>query len=455
MPLPFIMPKFDMDQEHATISSWLKGEGDLIKANETVLVVETEKVAIDVPAPASGKLVALRYKPGDVVPVTTVIAFILKEGETVADLPEEPTAAAPPIPPQTSQIQATSAESPKQTPQVMVTPVAARLAKEKGVDLAAVTATNGRVSREDVERFIAADGADERFSPVPGRAGVPATPAARRLARESGLELASVVGTGPNQRVQSADIIRSMQQKNDFAGSSLNDRKADVTALVGMRQKIAERMTASFHEMPHISLTVEADVSNLEAVHTRLSGLAKQEGIGTVSLTALLVKATAWALMRNPSLNASLVNGQIYKWQDVNIGVATAVPDGLIVPVIHQADLQSVRQIAIGLQDLTSRAKQNRLNLEDVQHGTFTISNLGMYGIRQFRAIINPPECAILAVGAVVRKPVVLDDSDTVVVRPIITMTLSADHRLIDGIIAARFLADLVMGVEKPESLLY
>ena len=178
-----------------------------------------------------------------------------------------------------------------------------------------------------------------------------------------------------------------------------------------MRQKIAQRMQASFQEAPHIALTVEVDVTRLEAARQHMNQLAARAGDGKVSLTACLVKVIAWALERNPYINASLIDDQIYLWKDINIGVATALKEGLIVPVIHQANTLSIRQIADRLSDLSTRARENRLTLSDVQRGTFTISNLGMFGIRQFRAVINPPESAILAVGAVVRKPVVIDDA--------------------------------------------
>jgi pyruvate dehydrogenase E2 component (dihydrolipoamide acetyltransferase) len=159
--------------------------------------------------------------------------------------------------------------------------------------------------------------------------------------------------------------------------------------------------------------------------------------------------------MRNPYLNASFNGDSISLWKDVNIGVATAAPQGLIVPVLRGADTLSISEINLHLTKLAEKARDNKLKLEDVQGGTFTISNLGMFGIRQFRAVINPPESAILAVGSVVRKPVVVDEQDRVEVRPMMSLTLSADHRVIDGIVAARFLADLVSGIESPSLLLF
>jgi pyruvate dehydrogenase E2 component (dihydrolipoamide acetyltransferase) len=442
MPIPFIMPKFDMDQEKATIVSWTKSEGERVKAEETVLVVETEKVAIDVPSPAAGTLAGIRYQPGETVPVTTVIAYILKDGETLADLPKEARPAAPAPAPRSEP----AAPSP-----VAATPVAARMAKEKGVDLARVPASGERITREDVEQYLAGQAA-------PQPAGkTPATPAARRLARENRVELGSLKGSGPRGRVQAADVSAALGNAPAAAGTPVvtGGRPAQVVPLTGMRQKIAERMTASFHDIPHIALTVEADASILEGAQKRLTALAEKDGAGKVSLTALIVCIVAWALERNPYINASLIDNQIHLWQDANIGIATAIPDGLIVPVLHQANRKSIRQIAVELQDLTLRAREGRLTLADVQHGTFTISNLGMFGIHQFRAVINPPESAILAVGAVVRRPVVINDQDELAVRPMVNITLSADHRVIDGVVAARFLADLVQGIQAPESLLY
>jgi pyruvate dehydrogenase E2 component (dihydrolipoamide acetyltransferase) len=451
MPVPFIMPKFDMDQEEATIASWEKKEGDFIKAEETVLIVETSKVAIDVPAPASGTLAGILYKQGDTVPVTTVIAYILKAGETLADLPKE----APTVVPRETPAPAVVAAQPAPvmiTP--VVTPVAARLAKEKGVDLSKVAASGERVTREDVERYLAANTSSGSASIPISRVVVPATPAARRLARETGVSLDGIQGSGPRGRVQAADVSSAVPVQRPVTSAD-GHRPVQLVPLAGMRRKIAERMTVSFHDIPHISLTVEADATALEAARHSLSSMAAAQGAGKVSLTALLVKVAAWALERNPYVNASLDDDQIQLWQDVNIGVATALPDGLIVPVVHQANKQPVRNIAAALADLTQRAKDGKLTLADVQHSTFTISNLGMYGIHQFRAVINPPESAILAVGAVERRPVVINDRDEVAVRPMLALTLSADHRVIDGVVAARFLRDLVQAIEVPASLLY
>ncbi len=446
MPVPFIMPKFDMDQEKAIIISWSKKEGDFVNFEESVLTVETEKVAIDVPAPASGTLAGILYKDGDEVPVTKVIAYILKEGETLADLPKADPQTLPSKPQVGSAIQTTVA-APATT--VVATPVALRMAKEEGVDLATVPTSGDRITREDVERFLASQ-------KTAGRVTVPATPAARRVAREGGIPLEAVAGSGPRGRVQSVDVLAATRPAPAVSSTvQVNSRDAEIVPLTSIRRTIAERMQQSFQESPHIALTVEVDMMEAESVRKRFNLQAEKLKQPRITVTALMIKVVAWALVRNPYINASFNGDSISLWKDVNIGVATAVPQGLVVPVLKSADRLGVGDINMRLIEFAERARENKLKLDDVQGGTFTISNLGMFGIRQFRAVINPPESAILAVGSVVRKPIVVDDQDHVEVRPMMSLTISADHRVIDGIVAARFLSDLVIGLESPSMLLY
>jgi pyruvate dehydrogenase E2 component (dihydrolipoamide acetyltransferase) len=444
------MPKFDMDQEDATIVEWLKNEGDQVKLDESVLTVETDKVAIEVPSPAAGKLAKISFGPGDVVPVTTVIAYILADGEDVDDLPEDASLPEPASITESASIdqdyvlneESLAAVPAKKT--VPATPLASRMAQSLGVDLADVPSTKDRVSKEDIESYIRSQ------APQDGRVAVPATPAARRLAVELGIDLALVSGSGPHGRVQAEDVkaFKPVPVPQEIL-------EKEMVPMVGIRKTIAERMQSSFQEAPHIALTVEVDVTQLEAVRQRMNEIAARQGEQKVSVTALLVKIVAWALSGNPYINSTLEEDTIHLLPEKNVGVATAIEDGLIVPVIRNADTKSVKKINDELKDLSQRARLGELTLEEVKGGTFTISNLGMFGINQFRAIINPPESAILAVGNVVRKPVVINDQDEVAVRPMMVMTLSADHRVIDGVTAARFLSDLVQAVETPDLLLY
>ena len=453
MPIPFIMPKFDMDQENATVVEWLKEEGDHIELDEAVLTVETDKVAIEVPAPATGKLVKLSAAPGEVVPVTTVIAYVLEDGETKEDLPvvEAISKVAttgvtegqiiPEVPsPAKTQIEVTQQAG-------SATPVAARMAQDMGINLAAVPVAGDRVTKSDIEAYL-------QIASIPvGRVKVSATPAARRLSQELGVDLVSVSGSGPDGRVQ-ADDVRSFESRT-VPEVSRDGREADFVPLVGIRRTIADRMQSSFQVAPHIALTVNVDMTQLEAARDRMNTIAEKRDEKRISVTALLVRIIAWVIERNPYINASLVEDTIYLWRDINIGVATAIKDGLIVPVIRNASHKSVSEINNDLKDLSVRAREGSLTLEEVKDGTFTLSNLGMFGIDQFRAIINPPESAILAVGKSVRKPVVINNQDEIEVRPIMSMTLSADHRVIDGVVAANFLQDLVLAIESPEILLY
>jgi pyruvate dehydrogenase E2 component (dihydrolipoamide acetyltransferase) len=438
MPVPFIMPKFDMDQEKAIIISWSKKEGDFVKFEESVLTVETEKVAIDVPAPATGTLAGILYQDGDEVPVTTVMAYILKEGETLADLPKTDSQALPSGP---------EVVSPRQT--MVATPIALRIAKEEGVDLSLVPTSGDRITRGDVEHFLARQ-------KTAGRVTVPATPAARRVARERGIALEAVAGSGPRGRVQSVDVLAAAKPIPTVSSSvPVNRREAEIVSMTSIRRTIAERMQQSFQESPHIALTVEADMSQAEHARRQFNKHAETLKQPRITVTALMIKVVAWALVRNPYINASLNEDSISLWKDVNIGIAAAAPQGLVVPVLKGADRLGVSEINMRLTELAERAREGKLKLDDVQGGTFTVSNLGMFGIRQFRAVINPPECAILAVGAVVRKPIVVDDQDHVEVRPMVSLTLSADHRVVDGVVAAHFLSDLVTGLESPSLLLY
>jgi pyruvate dehydrogenase E2 component (dihydrolipoamide acetyltransferase) len=226
-----------------------------------------------------------------------------------------------------------------------------------------------------------------------------------------------------------------------------------------MRRTIAERMQQSYQSAPHITFSAEVDMAAALALRRELNALAQANDETQVSVTALLVKTCAWALRRHPRLNASLQADGIHLHGTINIGVAVALDaegGGLIVPVVQGADQAGLAEIAERLQALTERARQGRLRPEDVAGGTFTLSNLGMFGIDDFTAIINPPECAILAVGRIAKRPVVLEGEagDTVAIRPVLRLTLSADHRMVDGAIAARFMSDLRAALERPALLL-
>jgi len=427
------MPKLEMAQETATVVEWLKQEGEQIEKGEPLLVVETDKVTVEIEAPASGMLAGVRAEPQQVVPVTETIAYILQPGE---ELPQETEAPAPSLPPSVP------------TPAVSATPVARRLAAAHGVDLNTVVGTGpgGQITKADVEAAMAAPSSPALES-RPGK--IRATPAARRIARERGVDLSTVKGSGPRGRVQAADILA-------FAPipAVVSAPAAEVIPLQGVRRTIAERMTASYRTAPHITLTIRVDMGAFEEVRAQLNAKAKAAKQPRVSVTALIVKAVAWALKHHPRLNSSLRGEEIHLLPEINVGVAVALEEGLIVPVVQQADHKSVAKIAAEVNDLTARAREGRLTPADVAGGTFTVSNLGPFGIEQFTAIINPPQAAILAVG-VTRPEAVVAEGNQLIVRPVMRMTLSADHRIVDGAVAARFLADLREALERPMLLLW
>ena len=475
MATPVIMPKLEMTQETATVVEWLKQEGEHIEKGEPLLVVETDKVTVDIESLASGILAGVRAAPGQVVPVTEIVAYILQPGEELDE------SASQRISESASQRIGKSQGQPGDVPE-LATPVARRLARAHGVDLSLVVGTGagGRVTKTDVETAVAAS-SRLTIAPPPGK--VRATPAARRIAREQRVNLPAVTGSGPRGRIQAADVLAlaltpSTPLRPGPVPSPEIGRGENVIPLQGMRRTIAERMTASYQTTPHITFTVRVDMTGFEEVRAQLNTKAEATGHPRVSVTALIVKAVGWALQRHPWLNSTLRQAQgrhlrqaqgrhlrrcsgqalrdeeIHLLPEINVGVAVAVEEGLIVPVVHQADRKSIAEIGAEVNDLAARARESRLTPADVAGGTFTISNLGPFGIEQFTAIINPPQAAILAVGAT-RPEVVVDEDGQVVVRPVMRMTLSADHRVVDGAVAARFLADLREALEAPMLLLW
>jgi pyruvate dehydrogenase E2 component (dihydrolipoamide acetyltransferase) len=436
MAVEMIMPKVDMDQETGTVVEWLKTDGDQVKEGETILVIETDKIAIDVESPGTGTLQGISAHPGDVIPIGTVIAYILDEGEELPEgAGEAPKAAETPAPEETHPAPENS--------QVSATPVARNMAKSHGVDLSTVppTGKGGRVTKDDVQAVLGA-------VPAASREGdLIATPAARRTARLKGIDLALVRGTGPGGRIQAYDVENFQPLAGQPAAAGV--QSGESIPLIGMRKKIADRMTASYQSIPHIQFTLSVDMTKFNKAREDYNDLALERGGEKVSVTAMLVKLVAMVLADHPMLNSSLVEDQIVLHQDINIGVAVALEKGLIVPVVKNADRKGISAIAAEASDLVTRARNDQLTSADVKGGTFTITNLGPFGIEQFNAIINPPEAAILAIGSTQPEVRALPDG-AIAIRPVMRFTLSADHRIIDGAVAARFAADLKTTLENP-----
>jgi pyruvate dehydrogenase E2 component (dihydrolipoamide acetyltransferase) len=439
MATTVIMPKVDMDQETGTVVEWLKREGDLVNKGEPILVIETDKVAIDVESPASGILRGIKAEPEEVIPIGEIIAYILEAGE---EPPDEATLQGVQVPSSPQSI--TSASTPIDA---HATPVARNIAAMHKIDLAKIEGTGlrGKVTKWDVQTKLTTT-PDDRV----GEGKIYATPAARQTARKLGIDLKTVAGSGPGGRIQAADV----RSAPVAVPEAVPESSVKVIPLQGMRRTIAERMMLSYQTTPHISFTVRVDMSRFEEARARLNVKAEATNQSNISVTALLVKSVAWALNRHPLLNSTLRDGEIHLLPDANIGVAVALAEGLIVPVVHKAGQKGIGEIASEVNNLATRARQGQITPSEVARGTFTISNLGPFGIEQFTAIINPTQAAILAVGAT-QNEVIVDEEDQIVTRPIMRVTLSADHRIVDGAVAAHFLIELREVLESPELLLW
>jgi pyruvate dehydrogenase E2 component (dihydrolipoamide acetyltransferase) len=432
MPIEVILPKLEMAQESATIIEWLKQEGDSVEKGEPLLMMETDKVTFELEAPGSGLLAVIRGELGVEIPVTTIIAYLLEPGEQV------PVAEAPQ--PQDDEMVVTTQV------QINASPVARRLASQHGIDLSTIagSGSRGQITRGDVEAAIAAP---SKTGPGMPASKVRAAPAARRLAKERDLEISQIQGSGPRGQVTKDDVL-AFASAPGYSGPAIKE----TVALNGIRRRIAERMTHSFQTSPHLSVSLQVNMSKLDALRSQMNEEKVENGSPHISVTAMITKVVAMVIERHPWVNSSIEGDQIHIYDDINIGVAVAIEGGLIVPVVRDVNIKGVSDIAGEINDLAARARDGSLTLSDVSAGTFTISNLGPFGVDQFTAIINPPQAAILALGAT-RPTVLADEHGEIVAHPTAWMTLSADHRIVDGAVAAQFLTDLRDSVEDIDQL--
>jgi pyruvate dehydrogenase E2 component (dihydrolipoamide acetyltransferase) len=265
------------------------------------------------------------------------------------------------------------------------------------------------------------------------------------------VDINRLVGSGPGGRIQAPDVLAAAASPHMGSAVTTRSTEVKVIPLEGMRRTIAERMTRSAQTAPHFMLQIDVDMTRAEAMRASFN----EKGDVKITPTAQVVKACAWSLTRHPFVNAKLVGDEIHLLPEINIGVAVALKEGLIVPVIHHANKKGITEIAAELTGIVLRAREGELTTRDVTGGTFTVSNLGMFGIDRFTAIINPPESAILAVGQTVSRPAALNDEGDIGLVPTLTLTLSVDHRVLDGVVAARFLQDLRGAIEEPGWLSY
>jgi pyruvate dehydrogenase E2 component (dihydrolipoamide acetyltransferase) len=425
------MPKFEMSQESATVVEWLKDEGEQVDAGEPVLIVETDKVTMEVEAPATGILAGIRGEPNQMVPVTEIIAYVLQPGE------ELPTSAEP-----------------------------ARLTEARGVTASSSQffvpseiAQMGIKRPTDETESAARPGAQPPLAPHKVRA----TPAARRIAREKATDLAWVSGSGPRGRIQAADVEAAVSFRVTAPAPVAMGATAQVIREMpapAVRHTIAQRFAASHKDAARVTLITEADATRLAEARTQLGATVREEGGLAPDYGDWLVLIVARGLREFPQMNARLSSDgtggdgslMIEQLPCVNLGLAVDTDDGLLVPVIHDADRKGLRAIAGETHALIERAQAGRAQPDDLRGGTFTISDLSMYDIDAFTPIINLAETAILGAGRIQSKAIVLDGE--IRVRQMWTLSLAFDHRLVDGAPAACFLQRIKELVENPVLLL-
>jgi pyruvate dehydrogenase E2 component (dihydrolipoamide acetyltransferase) len=446
-----IMPALGMAQETGTLLAWHKQAGETVAKGEPLMTVATDKTDVEIEANASGVLANVTANVGDEVPVGQVIALILAPGEVAPFIassatPSAPAVAPTPVGPAASQVSTAPG----------VTPVAARLAAERGVDLGQVKAgVGGKIQKEDVLAYLA----EHKMQPGGPLGAVQdgrilASPKARRLARENGLSLAEISGSGPDGAVLAGDVLGAQQKLEKqvvqpIAPAAAVVQPAPTVLPVSRAWRImAQRLQQSWTTAPHFYL--ERTVNAGPLVHWRQRAQARNSA--KITVTDLVVKVVAAALRKHPRLNASWLNDEIIANDQINLGLAVAVEDGLLVPVVHGADQLGLGEIAARRAALVERAQTGKLTPDDLSGGTFTLSNLGMYGVEKFNAIVNPPQAAILAVGSIVDAVVPVNGQPAI--QPMMTLTLSCDHRVVDGARGAQFLQTLVAFIEDPLTLL-
>jgi pyruvate dehydrogenase E2 component (dihydrolipoamide acetyltransferase) len=408
MATDVIMPALGVAQEKGTLLNWLKAEGQSVTKGEPLMEVETDKATVEIEAPASGILSNVTASAGDEIPVGNKIAVILAPGEVVS--PAESRESRP-IP------EGEGKKEPRPVPQ-------------------------SEIQREVHPLPVGEDRGEGRSA---ARGKILASPAAKRIAKEKGIDLAPLKGTGPEGAVLAEDVRWSTTSQATAPGGPAKIK--EILPLTPMRRIVGERMATSKRSAPHFYLTMDVDMTEI----TRRRNILKEKGEALVpSINDFILSACARALRDFPSLNAAFTDHGVEIYSDINIGMAVALEEGLVVPVIHNADRLSLQELAKQSRELAEKAQKKKLFPLDYEGGTFTVSNLGMFCIDNFVAIINPPQCAILAVGQVASR--VVSHGEGIAVRRIMTMSLSADHRAVDGAIAARFLQEVKRHLERGES---
>ncbi len=430
MPITIEMPKLSDTMTEGTLAKWRKKPGDKVKAGDILAEVETDKATMEMEAFDEGVLHEILVNEGSQVPVGGALAILLEDGE------QPPTSSGQPSVPASQ----SSDRRPHSKPDVSALPT---LKGNPTQHPATATDSNP----PGPAATLTEDGTQQR---------VKASPLARKIAREKNVSLATITGSGPGGRIVRNDVLAAATSASErvaapTAVTSMLPSANDIRIpLSGMRRIISERLLASKTQIPHFYLNIELDAGPLMAMRAQFNAAAEKDGSGIkFTINDLVLKAAIMAAVQNPAVNASFAGDAIIQYADINLAVAVAVEDGLVTPVIRKAQEKSLRELSLAVKDLATRARSKKLKPEEFQGGTFTVSNLGSYGIDQFSAIINPPQAMILAVGAIVKKPVV-GPGDQIIAGQRMNIGLSGDHRVIDGAVAATYLAALRRLIESP-----
>jgi pyruvate dehydrogenase E2 component (dihydrolipoamide acetyltransferase) len=425
MPITIEMPKLSDTMTEGTLVKWRKKKGDSVEVGDIIAEVETDKATMEMEAFDDGTLHELLVEEGAHVAVGGPIAILLEKGESA---PSGDTKSADPSKP------AAKAEKPADG--------------QKADGSKSAVAGAAPLVRASLA------------SAPPALAGgrVKASPLAKKVAAERGVNLGGLQGTGPGGRILRDDVLSAPTGQGAGGATATavpsvpsmppgeNDKRIPLS---GMRRVIAERLLASKTQLPHFYLYIEVDTAPLMAMRAQFNAAAEKEEGPKFTVNDLVLKAAIMAAVQAPAVNASFAGDSIIQYADINLAVAVAVDDGLVTPVIRKAQDKSLRELSVAVKDLATRARSKKLKPEEYQGGTFTVSNLGSYGIEQFSAIINPPQAMILAIGAIVKKPVV-GAGDQIVAGQRMTIGLSADHRVVDGAVGATYLAALRKLIENP-----
>jgi pyruvate dehydrogenase E2 component (dihydrolipoamide acetyltransferase) len=429
-----VMPKFGLTMTEGTLASWNVAVGDTIAEGDILCEIETDKLSNGFESPKSGVLLQIIQTEGSIVPCLEPIAIIGERNEDISgllpgnsDLDEKTTAA-----PLEAPVHVESA--PKSSERINASPLAKKMAREKGIDLTQIkgTGSKGSITVDDVKNFIPVESQDKLL----------VSPVAKKIAEAAELDLSTLTTSG---RIMKKDVEARIPDPD------LSPSSGEVIQLKGMRKTIARRMHESWSTSPRVTYTRPLDASAIKAFRNQLKPEFEKRGL-KLTFNHILMKVCAQTLLEFPHINGSMIDDTLVLHPHAHIGLAIGMDSGLLVPNVKHCDLKSLSQIAEETEILIAAAKTGRLDMDSLAGGTFTITNLGAYGITSFSPIINQPELAILGVDAMIESPVVIGGQ--IVIRPMMNLSLTADHRIIDGMMAAQFLQRLGEYLENPALLL-